>query len=265
VKKNKNISIKTEKEIEIMKEGGRILAWVMAEIIKAVKPGVKTIELDHLAEQLIKKNGGQSSFKTVPKYYWTTCLCVNDCIVHGIPNQYQLKENDLLTIDVGNFYQGFHTDMARTLCVRTQNSKLKTQNSKEIDRFLETGKMALRKAIEQAKIGNRIGHISKAIDETIEGAGYSVVKTLVGHGVGRKLHEPPQIPCFLKGKIEETPVLKRGVTLAVEVIYNQGTDQVFIKKNDRWSVFTKDGKLSGLFENTIAITSQGPIVLTELD
>lgn len=266
MRKDKNISIKTEikteKEIGIMKKGGKILAWVMMETIKKVRPGLTTKELDQFAEKLIKEKGGQPSFKMVPKYHWATCMCVNDCVVHGVPNEYQLKEGDILSVDIGVFYQGFHTDMARTFRVQSKKLKTKDQEPEEISRFLETGQLALEKAIEQAKAGNRVGHISKAIEQVIEGQGYSVVKDLVGHGVGRKLHEPPQIPCFLAVPLRETPLLKKGMTVAIEVIYNQGKDEI-VKKSDGWTVLTKDGKLSALFENSVAITDKGPIVLTK--
>ncbi|MBL7158987.1 type I methionyl aminopeptidase [Candidatus Microgenomates bacterium] len=257
------ISIKTEAEIEIMKKSGRILASVMEETIKQVKIGVTTAKLDQFAEKLIKEKDGQCSFKMVPKYKWATCMCVNDCVVHGVPNQYQLKEGDILGMDIGVFYQGFHADMARTLLVRNQKPKTKNQKQEGIKKFLETGENTLKKAISTARIGNRIGHISKVIQENIEGAGYSIVKNLVGHGVGRKLHEDPQIPGFLRGKIKDSPLLKKGMTIAIEVIYNQGSDKIVLKKSDGWTILTKDDSLSGLFENTIAITEKGPTILTK--
>ena len=253
--------VKTEEEIEIMRQGGGILAAVMKETIKKARPGVTTKELDQFAEKLIREKGGKPSFKMVPKYNWATCMCVNNCVVHGVPNDYQLKEGDVLGIDIGVFHQGFHTDMARTIEIK--NEKLKTKNEEEIEKFLETGKKALQRAISQARVGNHIGHISKAIQETIEGAGYSVVKTLVGHGVGRKLHEKPQIPGFLRGRIKDSPLLKKGMTIAIEVIYNLGEDEVVLKKSDGWTILTKDGSLSGLFENTLVIMKKRPIVLTK--
>jgi len=256
------ISIKTKEEIEVMRQGGRILASVMEETVKKAKPGITTKDLDKFAEKLIIKQGAKPSFKMVKRYKWATCMCVNNCVVHGVPNDYQLKEGDVLGIDIGVFYQGFHTDMART--IKIKNEKLKTKNEEEIEKFLETGKIALQKAISQARVGNRAGHISKAIQDTVEGAGYSVVKTLVGHGIGRKLHEKPQIPGFLRGRIKDSPLLKKGVTIAIEVIYNLGKDEVVLKKSDGWTILTKDGSLSGLFESTVAIMEKKPIVLTKL-
>lgn len=249
------IPLKTEDEIEKMKKGGQILAEVMEEIKKNVWPGVSTLDLDRLADKLISQKG-EPSFKKVPGYKWATCMCVNETVVHGIPGQYRLKEGDLLGIDIGLFYRGFHNDMAQTVIVGEQKEKNKLD-------FLKTGQKALEKAIDQALIGKHIGHLSMMIQETVENEGYSSVRALTGHGVGKNLHEEPSIPCFLEGKIEKTPKLEEGMTLAVEVIYNQGRPQVVYRNDDGWTIQTEDGKLSGLFENTIAITAKGPIVLTQ--
>lgn len=251
------IQIKTSQEIEKMKEGGKILAKILEEIKKEVKSGIITLELDKRAEELIKQSGGKPSFKMVKGYKWTTCMCVNEVVVHGVPGNYKLKEGDVLGIDIGLFYKGFHTDMAWTLRVQTQND--------EVDRFLEAGKRALEEAIKMAKVGNYVGHVSQAIQETIEKAGFSPVRALVGHGVGRNLHEEPQIPCFLRGKIEDTPKLKEGMTLAIEIIYNQGKPEVVYGSDDGWTIKTADGKLSGLFEHTVAVLEGGPEILTKAD
>ncbi|TSC54376.1 MAG: hypothetical protein LiPW16_25 [Microgenomates group bacterium LiPW_16] len=248
------IPIKTKEEIEKMKEGGKILAKILEEIKKEVKSGITTLELDKRAEELIKQSGGKPSFKMVKGYKWITCMCVNEVVVHGVPGNYKLKEGDVLGIDIGLFYKGFHTDMAWTLRVQTQND--------EVDRFLEAGKRALEEAIKMAKVGNYVGHVSQAIQETIEKAGFSPVRALVGHGVGRNLHEEPQIPCFLRGKIEDTPKLKEGMTLAIEIIYNQGKPEVVYGSDDGWTIKTADGKLSGLFEHTVAVLEGGPEILT---
>jgi len=264
------IFIKTKKDIEIMAEGGRKLAKVMQAIKKKVAPGISTRELDKLAELLIKKEGGIPSFKMVKGYKFATCMCVNDCVVHGIPADYRLKEGDILGIDIGMHYKGFHTDMAWTVKVQSSKPSTRAQaegfkvQSDRLDRFLETGRFALDQAIKKARIGNYVGDISKAIQETIEGKGHSVVRQLVGHGVGKKLHEEPQIPGFSKGEIKNTPLLQEGMTLAIEIIYNLGKPEVVYKnKQDRWTIVTKDKSLSGLFEDTVAITKSGPIVLTQ--
>ncbi|MFH0864050.1 MAG: type I methionyl aminopeptidase [Candidatus Gottesmanbacteria bacterium] len=255
------IILKTKDEIEIMREGGQILADIMEKIKKEVRPGVTTLELDSLADKLISEKG-EPSFKHVRGYQWATCMCVNDVVVHGIPNNYKLKEGDILGIDIGMIYKGFNSDMSWTMEI--QNSEFRIQNNKnnEIDKFLNTGKIALERAIKQAKVGNHIGHISKAIQDTIESAGYAPVKTLVGHGIGKNLHEEPQIPGFLKGNINDTPKLNEGMTIAIEVIYNQGSPEVIYGNDDGWTIKTINNKLSGLFEQTIAILSSGPEVLT---
>jgi methionyl aminopeptidase len=254
------IPIKTEKEIEIMKEGGKKLALVFAKVIKEIKPGIRLAQLDSLAEELIIKQGGFPSFKTVKGYYWTTCININEGVVHGIPNNYQIKEGDLVTLDMGMLYRGFHTDMARTLCVRMQNSKCNSQNEK----FLKAGKEALKMAIKATKVGNRVGHISAAIEKVIRKAGFSPVEDLTGHGIGKKLHEEPQIPCFLARPIDQTPVLQPGMTLAIEVIYALGKSDLILA-NDGWTIETADGKPAGLFENTVLVTKKEPIILTDLE
>ncbi len=256
------IKIKNDQEIEIMRFGGKILAETMSELIDYLKPGVSEKELDKLAEALIVKKGGEPGFKKVDSYNYTLCVSTNDQVVHGLPTDYVFKENDVVGIDCGVFYKGFFTDMSETLCVSTNNKQQLITNRSEIQKFLDTGKRALREAIKVSKEGNRIGHISKTIQNIVEGAGYSVVRNLVGHGVGRKLHEEPEIPGFLYGKIDSSPILKNGMTLAIEVIYNMGRHEVLRSKNDNWTIVTKDKSLSATFEKTIAITKNDPLVLT---
>lgn len=257
------IHLKTKAEIEIMRQGGKILAEVLREVLSHARPGVSELELDQLAEKLILEKGGEPGFKKVEGYKHTICISTNDVVVHGIPTGYKLKEGDVVGIDCGVFYKGFHTDAAETLRVSSQKSKLKTQNKKdEIDRFLETGKRALNEAIKIAKAGNRVGHISKTIQNIVEEEGYSIVRSLVGHGVGRTLHEEPEVPGFLDRKIIKTPILKEGMTIAIEVIYNMGKSEVKYLNEDGWTISTEDGSISGLFERTIAITKEGPVILT---
>lgn len=253
------IPIKSKEEIERMREGGKILAEILEKVKSAVKPGVSTSEFDKFADDLIAKTGGQPSFKMVPKYKWATCMCVNEVVVHGIPGDYKLKEGDILGIDIGLFYKGFHTDIAETLIVNCDD------DANHLSKFILSGKEALERAVAQARAGNRVGHISKAIEETILRAGFSPVRALVGHGIGRQLHEDPQIPCLLKEKLEETPILKEGMTLAIEVIYNQGEPGVVYKNDDGWTIKTADGSLSGLFEQTVVILANGPEILTKLN
>ncbi|MEX2007249.1 MAG: type I methionyl aminopeptidase [Candidatus Levyibacteriota bacterium] len=248
------INIKTDKEIEEMRRGGKILAEALFETLKRVAPGVSELELDKLAEELIVKKGGQPGFKRVDGYKHTICISVNSVVVHGIPCSYKIKEGDVVGIDCGVFYNGFNTDMAETIAVG--------EIGEEVRKFLETGKRALEEGIKQAKSGNRVGHISKAIQDTVEGAGYSIVESLVGHGVGKDLHEDPEIPGFLVGEIEKKPVLKEGMTIAIEVIYNMGKKDVVYRGDDQWTIKTEDNSLSGLFERTVAVTNKEPIILT---
>ncbi|MBI4097567.1 MAG: type I methionyl aminopeptidase [Candidatus Levybacteria bacterium] len=256
------IDIKTKEEIEIMKKGGKILASVLWEALKHAAPGVTELELDSLANRLITEKGAEAAFKKVKGYNHALCISTNNVVVHGIPSDYKFKEGDVVGIDCGVYYKGFNTDMSETVRVSTNNKQQTTNNRNEINRFLETGKRALDEAIKVAVLGNRIGHISKTIQEIVEGEGYSVVRSLIGHGVGKKLHEEPEVPGYLTGKIEKTPKLLDGMTIAVEVIYNMGGFEVSYLNNDGWTIGTRDGSISGVFERTIATTSKGPMILT---
>jgi len=255
------INIKTREEIEIMREGGRILAEVLFEVVKNAKIGTSELELDQMAEKLILAKGAEPGFKKVGGYKYTTCISTNDVVVHGIPTAYRLRENDVIGIDCGVYHKGFHTDMAQTLRVSNQKSKIKNQKEKEIDEFLKIGESAMWEGIRAAKAGKRVGDISKAVQDTVEGQGYSVVRSLVGHGVGKELHEKPEIPGFLREPISQTPKLENGMTLAIEVIYNMGKSDVALS-GDNWTIKTKDHSLSGLFERTIVIAEGKPLVLT---
>ena len=254
------INIKNEEDIKIMTVSGHILAETLFEVLKHVKPGVSEIELDKLADKLIVEKGGEPGFKKVEGYHHATCISTNDVVVHGIPSNYRLKERDVIGIDCGVYYKGFHTDMSETIRVRSQEFKI--QND-EVDKFLQTGKKALEEGIKAAKLGDHVGDISKTIQDIVENGGYSIVRSLVGHGVGRNLHEEPEVPGYLSGNINKTPVLKEGMTIAVEVIYNMGKNEVVLANNDGWTIKTKDGSFSGVFERTIAITGNGTIILTK--
>lgn len=245
------IVTRTPAEIAIMREGGQKLGRILDELLTFATTGVSLLEIDKKADELIASAGGTASFKTVKGYKWATCLCVNEVVVHGIPTDRKLAQGDVLTVDVGLLYKGFHTDTAWTKIVDGQN-----------DEFLRVGESSLWKAIDQAKPGNYVGHISKAIEDSIVGAGYSIVKSLVGHGVGKTLHEEPQVPGFLKGPIESTPELALGMTIAIEVIYAMGSGAVVYDNDDGWTVATRDRSLTAVFEHTIAVTEGMPIVLT---
>lgn len=255
------INIKTPKEIEIMQTGGKILSEVLWEVLGHIKKGVSELEIDDLAQKLIKEKGGQSGFKKVDGYNHTICVSVNDVSVHGIPTNYKFKDGDIVGIDMGVYFQGFHTDMSETILVSTHNTKNKAQNNSKIELFLKIGKKALIEAIGKAVVGNYIGDISKTIQKIVEDQGYSVVTSLVGHGVGKKLHEDPEVPGVLRGRVEETPKLTEGMVIAIEVIYNMGTPDLKLD-SDGWTLRTADGSLAGLFERTIAITKSGPLIIT---
>lgn len=253
------IPLKSTEEIKIMKVAGKKLAGVMKILLIEAKVGVSLETIEELANELIKRQGARVSFKMVKDYHWATCLNINQGVVHGVPTDYRLKKGDFLSIDLGLFYQGFHADMARTIVVGKETSELKDEEKK----FLRTGEKAFEKAIQTAKPGKRIGHLSRVIETEIKKAGFEPIQALVGHGVGKKLHEPPAIPCYLKEKIVDTPRLKPGMVLAIEVIYTQGEPDVMVKE-DGWTVETVDSQIAGLFENTVAISRHGPKVMTQL-
>lgn len=253
--------IKSETDINSLRTGGKLLSSILDSLLKAVAPLVKTKDLDLLATKLIKETGGTPSFKTVSGYKWATCMSVNDEVVHGIPDD-TLKTADLLCIDIGLLYKGFHTDMARTVIVGEKNENIPQGKLNSLTKFLETGKQALNSGLSCAKIGNRIGHISQAIQKIVEKNNYSVVKALVGHGIGRNLHEEPQIPGFLDRPLDKTPLIVDGMVLAIEVIYNQGKAEVVYKNDDGWTIASKDGSLSAVFEDTIIVTPSDPKIIT---
>lgn len=242
---------KTKEEIEIMKKSGRICSEALKEVLKNVKPQVSCNQLDMIAEKEIQKRGASPSFKSVDNYNWTICTTVNEQVVHGIPNERKLAEGDVLGIDIGALYENYHSDLAISIPVG--------QVSAEKVKFLKIGKQTLENAIREAKINNRIGDISHTIQESIEKNGYSIVKSLTGHGVGRELHEEPLVPGF--GEKRSGPIIEENMVLAIEVIYASGSGAVVVE-DDGWTISTADGSLGGLFEKTIAVTKNGPIVLT---
>ena len=257
------ISIKISEEIKIMAEGGKILAKIMKELEKQVRPGITTKELDKVAEDLILKSGGKCSFKGYQGF--PTCLCasINEEIVHAVPSERKLKEGDIISLDLGILYKGFHTDMAVTLPVRIVNP--------EVQRLIDVTKKALEIGIEKLKPGNYIGDISKAIQKYVEREGFNVVRELCGHGIGRKLHEAPQILNSVsfdevtvdKVKYQEDAKikLKEGMVLCLEPMVTVG-DWRIKKSKDGFGYETKDGSLSCHFEHTIAVTENGAKILT---
>ncbi len=248
-----------QEKIHAMTEGGQKMGAILRELMDVSKSGVNLLQIEALAQKRIKEAGGVPSFPTVEDYRWATCLCVNEVIVHGIPVDRVLKEGDLFTVDIGMIYKGYHTDTGWTKIV---SDHPESADPKLIN-FLHVGEDALWKAIDQARVGNRIGHISKTIGDIVQGAGFGIVKSLVGHGVGRELHEPPQIPGFLRGSVEHTLPLVAGMTIAVEVIYTMGKPEVYYPNDDGWSIATRDGSMTAVFEHTVEVTADRPNVLTK--
>ncbi|OGK25090.1 type I methionyl aminopeptidase [Candidatus Roizmanbacteria bacterium RIFCSPLOWO2_01_FULL_37_13] len=248
------IKLKIKEEIGIMKEGGRRLREVVKELIPQIKAGITTKQIDNKAEKLIIKMGGEASFKKVKGYFWSTCLPLNEQIVHTPPSDRVLKECDVLTVDIGMYYKGFHTDFADTIAIG--------KVSEDVTKFLQTGRKTLDLAIKKTKKESRIGEISQTIQKEVGKAGYSIVKELTGHGVGRNLHEDPYIPGFLDRPVENTLIIKPGLVIAIEIIYAMGNGKMEYEENDDWSIRTTDKSLSACFEHTVAVTDGGSIILT---
>lgn len=244
-----------------MADAGARLKKVMDELLPLVKSGITTNFIDKTAERLILKNGGKPSFKEVHGYKWTTCLPINEQIVHTPPSERIIKDGDLLTIDIGLFLKGFHTDFATSFIVGPHFAQ-GAPRGKEIQKFLKVGSDTIYKAIKQVKIGNRIGDISKTIQDNIESAGYNLSDSLVGHGIGKILHEDPMVPGILDMSIANTPKIEKGLVIAVEIIYMMGARKVELEKNSQWSIKTTDNSLSACFEHTVAVADNEAIILT---
>lgn len=247
------VTVRSTEELVLIKKSGEITAKALKKAILEARVGMTLVELDKIAEEEILRLGGGSSFKVVPGYYWTTCLTINEEVVHGIPRDIKLKEGDLLSIDLGAVYQGWHTDAAWSIIIGTKKDE-------EKQRFLKIGQEALGAGIKKAVGGNRVGDISAAIEEVVEGAGYAIVKSLTGHGVGRSPHEEPEIPGF--GKAGTGMVLREGMTLAIEVIYTSGSGEVG-EKEDGWTIAALDNSLGGLFEMSVIVGKTKAEILTD--
>ncbi|MCP9469073.1 MAG: type I methionyl aminopeptidase [Nitrospira sp.] len=241
------IILKTPAEIEIMTQASRVVAEALREVEKAVSPGVSTEELDQIAEKEIRARGAVPAFKGYRNYPKTLCVSVNEQVVHGIPSKRKLKEGDIVGLDLGAIVGGFYGDSAVTVAVG--------RVSDEVLRLIRVTEEALYLGIEQAVVGNRISDISHAVQRHVESAGYSVVTEFVGHGIGRQLHEEPQVPNY--GKPGQGPRLQSGMVLAIEPMVNMGGSAVRIL-DDRWTAVTVDGSLSAHFEHTIAVQPKGP-------
>ena len=242
---------KSEREIELIAAAGRVAADTIAHVGRHIEPGVTTEELDRLAEEFIRSNGGIPTSKGYRGFPKAICISPNDMIVHGIPGSYRVADGDLLTLDVGVTLDGYVADTAYTFAVG--------EVSAEAERLLEVGQTALAAGIEQAQVDNRIGDVSAAIQRVVEEAGFAVVRALVGHGVGRAYHEDPQIPNY--GTPGRGARLSSGMTLAIEPMITAGGVDIVLD-DDQWSVYTADGSLSAHFEHTVAVTEAGPRILT---
>ena len=249
------IRLKTAEEITVMAEGGARLREVMRSLVPNIHSGMTTKQIDREAERLIRKQGGEPSFKKVRNYYWTTCLPVNEQVVHTPPSSRSLLPGDILTIDIGMYYRGFHTDYADTIVVDGRSDAKK-------DRFLKTGHDALYKSIEKARVGNHIGDISTVIEKEVYGHGYFILKELTGHGIGRELHEDPYVFGYNYRPKEKTPVIRPGLVIAIEIIYSMGTEEIAYEDDSDWSIVTADGSLAACFEHTVAITDEKTEILT---
>ena len=247
------VILKSPDEIEKMRLSGAMVAEVLAEIKEMVKPGVTTIELDRRSEELTRKKGGKPVFKGYRGYQFSLCTSINCEVVHGMPSQRTLKEGDILSLDFGIFYKGYCGDAAVTVPVG--------RVSPLAERLIQVTERSLYLAIENAKVGNRLGDISASVQECVEADGFSIVRDFVGHGIGKDLHEDPQIPNFgVKGR---GIALKPGMVFAIEPMVNEGTYEVRVL-TDGWTVVTADGKLSAHFEHSVAITDNGPVILSSI-
>lgn len=250
---SRSIIIKSPEEIEIMREAGRILASIFVELKSSLKSGQTTKEIDQITESLINKRNVKPAFKGYRGFPGCACVSVNEEIVHGIPGDKKVIEGDLVSVDVGIIYEEFYSDSAKTFCIGSVAPELRN--------LLEVTEESLNQGISQALVGKRLSDISHAVQKYVEANHFSVVREFVGHGIGRNLHEDPEIPNF--GSPNQGPILKPGMVFAIEPMVNLGDWQTRIT-DDGWTVVTKDGKPSAHFEHTIAITDNGPQILTQI-
>ena len=246
------IKIKTKEEVEVMAEGGRILAWVLGEIVRMVRPGITTLELDRAAEALILKRDAKPAFKGYEKFPYSLCASVNDVVVHGFPSDYKLKEGDVVGLDLGVLYKGYNTDMAITVGVGKISS--------DAEKLLIATKQALKLGIAKTKPGVTTGDIGETIQTYVENQRYGVVRELCGHGIGKEVHEDPKIPNY--GKRGEGAELLEGMVICIEPMVTMG-DYHLKKAEDGYGYSTKDKSPTAHFEHTIVITKNGAKILTE--
>ena len=251
------ISLKSEREIEIMRHANVIVAEILQELKEKVAPGVTTLELDAVAEELTLKKKALPAFKgyEVAGRVFPRCLCVsiNEEIVHGIPTNRALREGDIVGLDFGVIYNGFYGDAALTVGVGRVSEKAR--------RLMEVTESALYKGIEQLHDGKRLGDLGSAVQQVAEGAGFSVVRAFVGHGIGKRLHEEPPVPNY--GEPDRGVRLREGMVLAIEPMVNAGSHEIAMKE-DGWTAVTKDGSLAAHFEHSVAVTKNGPYILSQV-
>ncbi len=245
-------------ELSLMRKSGGIAAQALKKALDAIEVGVSELAVDKIAERTIYKLGGDLSYKSVPGYKHATCITVNEQVVHGIPTERKFEAGDLVSLDLAVEYKGWHTDCAWS--VLAEDGKLNVEDGKEKKRFLKVGEEALWDGISKALEGNRVGDISNAIQTKIERGGHSIVKSLVGHGIGRSLHEQPEIPGY--GEKDFGLKLRRGMTLAIEVIYTRGKGDVVLD-NDGWTYKSADGSWGAVFEMTVIVGRKEAEVLTD--
>ena len=249
------IYYKTQAEIELIRQSALLVGKVIAEVAKRIRPGVSTIGLNNVAEQFILDHSATPSFKEYRGYPFTACISVNDAVVHGFPNKEPLREGDIISFDVGVFKNGYHGDSAYTFAIGEVNE--------EVLKLMRVTKESLYKGIEKAIAGNRVGDISFAIQEYTEKKnGYGVVRELVGHGLGRSLHEDPQVPNY--GKRGSGPKMQEGMVIAIEPMINLGTKDVYYEE-DGWTVRTKDNKPSAHYEHTVCVKKGKADILSSFD
>jgi methionyl aminopeptidase len=247
------VFLRKPEEIEKIRKSNLIVAEILTELREKVKPGVTTLELDQYSERMAKRNGAMPAFKGYKGYPFSLCTSVNSQVVHGMPSGRRLLEGDIVSLDFGVCYQGYYGDSAITVPVGAVS-----ENAARLMKITEAG---LHSGIMQAKAGNRLGDISAAVQDCVERAGYSIVRDFVGHGIGKNLHEEPQIPNYgIRGRGVE---LKAGMVLAIEPMVNEGTFRIKVLE-DGWTAVTEDGKLSAHFEHSVAVTENGPEILSIL-
>ena len=254
------IFLKTEDELELMRQANQLVGRTLGELAKHIKPGITTLQLDKIADEFIRDNGAIPTFKGFPNPYGgpfpaSICTSVNDVVVHGVPNDTILKDGDIISVDCGTLLNGFCGDSAYTFCVG--------EVSEEVLKLLRTTKEALYKGIESAEAGRHLGDVSSAVQDHCEAQGYGIVRELTGHGIGHEMHEDPQVPNY--GRRGNGVMLKAGMCIAIEPMITMGKRDIYLDSDDRWTIRTRDGKPAAHFEHTIAVRKGRAEILSSFD